>query len=637
MKTLQHTFVCAAVSWAFVLTGFTTSAQSVQLKKAVVTAPAYGADSGLESLIDTTMLKALPAASLGEQLQLSTTLNLRSYGAPGTLITGAARGLSADHIAVFWSGVPLNSPSLGLTDLNSIPGALFDGAKIQFGGQSSRSAAGTAAAAIHLQPFEGAERVSIGTGFDNLHNLRNWVKLSCRPHRKWQISTRIQTDHFANQFAYNDPFLAGTPQRSVENNRFARKAVIQEVSFDPSERWRFEGGVWLQTSSIELPDIMGKYGQTFAAQSDSSLRLRASVMRETSIGLFSLRAAHLNEGMRYTLRNFEDGPVLIDSRIRTSRNFLQLGWQTSFGHFETELFAEVNRETVSSKNHTQTGAMRNLTGVQLRSKRSFGKLKMGAGIRCDAGLGAVVPVPDFHLRNENRWFNVQMAIKRIFRYPDLNELYWTPGGNPTLDPELGHSLDLTISKEYLYNYKSIFYTINAFRQSMRNLIVWNLMNGGAPEAMNLIEVQSKGMQVEMGASLPAGRMVVRQTLAANTLFTDIEDEVMLQFFPKLQSRYALVLQRKQHFAGIALRYIANQWRPTHLNTTFSMQDAVLMADAYVGGTISTMAGDCDWSVVCSNIGDVMDFRATRFATPGRVLSLNLQWSLHFKNNKKSYS
>ncbi|MGV2480682.1 UNVERIFIED_CONTAM: TonB-dependent receptor, partial [Salmonella enterica subsp. enterica serovar Weltevreden] len=35
----------------------------------------------------------------------------------------------------------------------------------------------------------------------------------------------------------------------------------------------------------------------------------------------------------------------------------------------------------------------------------------------------------------------QAKASRLYRYPNFNDLYWNPGGNPNLNPENGYSIE----------------------------------------------------------------------------------------------------------------------------------------------------------------------------------------------------
>lgn len=572
---------------------------------------------------DSLLIRALPATSLGDFLALSSTLNLRQYGPPGTLISGASRGLSAAHLSVYWLGVPLNSPSLGMVDLSAIPTSLFGTPLIQSGNHLSHSQSGGAAGSIHLGQGDTGQH-AVGSGFDNLANLRHWVRLVFHPAEGLKLSTRYQRERAQNRFTFNDPYLFGNPERTQENNRFQRDALIQEASYTPNDQWLVEAGMWVQHSALDIPDIMGKLGQSLAHQRDSSLRTTVSATHYTSFGRFNARAARFSEHLHYTYRINEDAPLSIDSRITTHRNFAQFGWRHQFGALEVDAFVDASIEQAISQNHGFEGAQRELYGAQGHANYSREKWRVSAGGRYDVGPGARMPVPEMDIEYRSPLGTLRVGSRRIFRYPDLNQLYWRPGGDPSLEPELGHTFDLSIKNSLSKGRKSVHYNFTVYRQSMASLILWT-NDGTGLQARNIREVASRGLLAQIEGVLPAGRMDVRQSAQLNVQNNDGLGSLDARFFPKIQGRYGVSLLRGNIALGFAARYISESMTPENLNAASGRQDATLMYDAHASADIKLRETTLRISAFWRNLGDVMDYRITQVATPGRVLSINLEW------------
>lgn len=611
------------VSLFWFFTGITQAQKwEVQLEDAEVVA-AKDPSAARTARPDSLLLRAMPATSLGDLLALTSTLNLRSYGPPGTLISGASRGLPADHLVVYWLGVPLNSPSLGMVDLSAIPTSLFGTPLIQSGNRLSHSQSGGAAGSIHLSHANNDQH-AVGSSYDNLANLRHWARMVFHPAEGLKLSTRYQRERAQNRFSYNDPFLFGNPERTQENNRFQRDALIQEASFTPNNKWLIEAGVWLQHSALDIPDIMGKMGHALAHQRDSSVRATLAVTHYTNIGRFNARFARFSEHLHYTYRMQEDAPVSIDSQISTHRNFAQLGWQHQFGALDAEAFLDASHEQAASLNHGVNGANRTLFGAQGRLSYTFKKWRLNTGGRYDIGLGARVPVPEVDLEYASAIGTLRLGGRRIFRYPDMNQLFWRPGGDPMLDPEFGHTFDLSINKTFSSDRKSAYYNVSVYQQKMESLILWT-NDGTGLQARNIREINSRGILAQVEVVLPADRIDVRQTVQMNLQQNQGLGSLDARFFPMLQSRYGLSLSRGDFAFGLAARYVSESWVPEHFNASKGRQDATLLYDAHASLEIKMHTTSLRISALCRNLGDVMDYRITQVATPGRVLNLNLEW------------
>lgn len=607
--------------WLFVVDAHAQH-REVTLDEAEVIA-AHDTDAAFTEYPDSLLMRALPATSLGDLLQLSSALNLRNYGPPGGLVSATGRGLPSDHLAVFWMGVPLNSPSLGMVDLGAIPTALFGAPRLQFGHHTSRSQMGGAAGVIHLSRNNEAGH-AIGSGYDDLNNLRHWARVVFHPAEGLKLSTRYQRERAQNSFEYNDPYLFGNPERTQKNNAYQRDALIQELSY-LNDRWRIDAGIWLQHAALDIPDIMGKIGEAHAHQRDSSIRAVAAITRYTQHGKFNLRIARFSEHLHYTYRMNENAPIAIDSRVSTHRNFAQAGWSGRFGDWHIEGFADASIEEARSSNHGSEGAQRVLLGAQSRVGYHLQKWQFNAGLRYDSGPGAALPVPEIDIARDSKLGLLKLGARRIFRYPDLNQLYWRPGGDPNLEPELGEVIDFSLNKIILMSSISVGYTTSIYYQNMQSMILW-VNEGTGLQARNLRSVTSQGALARIDLDLPAGRMNVKQTLQVNLQRNEGLGEFDQRFFPQTQGRYALSVVRNQVMVGCAARYVSESWLPENLNAVRGRQDATLLFDAYASIDLTVKSTLLRISTMLRNIGNVMDYRVTQVATPGRVLSLNVEWN-----------
>ena len=86
--------------------------------------------------IDSMNLARFQYQNLSDFLQFQAPIALKSYGS-GQLTTISFRGTSASHTAVLWNGLNINSPTVGLSDLSTIPLMGFDQMAIQYGSSAS--------------------------------------------------------------------------------------------------------------------------------------------------------------------------------------------------------------------------------------------------------------------------------------------------------------------------------------------------------------------------------------------------------------------------------------------------------------------------------------------------------------------
>ncbi|NNE54393.1 MAG: hypothetical protein HKN32_00135, partial [Flavobacteriales bacterium] len=61
--------------------------------------------------MDSLLLRINPTLSLGELLSTTAHAQVLMYGPKGSVATARAGGLSPDHTAINWNGIPLESPT----------------------------------------------------------------------------------------------------------------------------------------------------------------------------------------------------------------------------------------------------------------------------------------------------------------------------------------------------------------------------------------------------------------------------------------------------------------------------------------------------------------------------------------------
>ena len=99
-------------------------------------------------------------------------------------------------------------------------------------------------------------------------------------------------------------------------------------------------------------------------------------------------------------------------------------------------------------------------------------------------------------------FYLTASISSNYRTPTLNELYFTPGGNKNLKPEISRNLEggleHTINKQqYLLQTRSTFFT-----RDVKNWIVW--YGGAILTPHNIQKVWSRGLEIDATFSYKLG-------------------------------------------------------------------------------------------------------------------------------------
>jgi len=95
----------------------------------------------------------------------------------------------------------------------------------------------------------------------------------------------------------------------------------------------------------------------------------------------------------------------------------------------------------------------------------------------------------------------RFKVSKNYRLPTLNDRYWKPGGNTTLQPESGWSEEATISTQSQKGNWQWQGSITGFNRLINNWIMWTLPQGqNFWSAHNLTEVWSRGLEPRFSLS-----------------------------------------------------------------------------------------------------------------------------------------
>ncbi len=361
---------------------------------------------------------------LRDLLFYRTPFQIREYG-QGMIAGLSLRGAPATHVQVVWNDIPLNSPLNGQTDLNALSALLADRVMLYRGGMSMRYGSGAMAGALVMEnrsmfdrPGQGQIKWSGGSfgknqfmvkygrgnsrhywrvGADYLYDLnrfsipqKNYVNLHAR---RQQANLLIQTGTKRNSHtwefmafdSYNDRLLPGTVYTTSES-----RLIQSRQSY--ALRWRYvPDGKWLHAAQLSLLHEQYEYyykpaprpsGQGGALSLIPAYRLEYTPSKRWRGGL--------RWEMHYTGGH-------TDAYTRHERTVHYL---TAYAHYER------GRWQGDAALGTVAGPYRlPLTGFVHVGRRS----------------------------GRNAW--IYLNLSSNYRLPTFNDLYWEPGGNPSLMPE----------------------------------------------------------------------------------------------------------------------------------------------------------------------------------------------------------
>lgn len=389
--------------------------------------------------IDSSTLKLADSQSLGQMLAAQGWGNLSLYGPPGTSALARTAGLSADHTSVNWNGMPVESPTLGSTDLSLIPVFLLSGVTLADGGAFNQGS--SFGGSIHLNSFvDQGSSASLFAEYSTLGNIQGGVKGSYDL-GKFKGRTGIQYGQFNNDF---DMLIADESTRQ-ENNNVDQLALSQDLSFSVDEQNElYASALWIQRQA-QVPFLRNSLGLIAQDQADSSMKVVAGWKHTGERIATDVKWGSAVEKQDYTYSYTWDGFVFDElSEIRTARNmvdasfvcYVEEGVKIAGGGRSTDI-----RATTSSFAQNHNAQVLNAFAMA-EWQNDWVNLRVNArhdinshaddGTAFDAVLSRAFESDVITVRPE-------VVISRKFRAPDMNELYWSPGGNEDLLSENGWS------------------------------------------------------------------------------------------------------------------------------------------------------------------------------------------------------
>lgn len=444
---------------------------------------------------DTSVIDNIPI-SVSDWMESGNIGYVKTYGFGG-LSTLSMRGLSAGHSLIVWNGLPVESPMLGQMDLSLLPLTLMNSVSLALGGQSGQWGSGAIGSVLHLdnslsfgKPLHAQMNASFGQ-FDRYTQSA----LIGGGGDQWSLDTRIFHHTSVNDFSYE----VGDRISGRQTNANVRMlGAVQSVGFRPTDRDEIGLHYWYQESQRHIPPTL-RQRTNDAKQDDVSHRVALNYRHLGNRFMLTGNFGYFNEELIY-----EDPQIFLISHSQFHTYSVDVG-------LEYWIAPKLSLSTALTVNHTN--AWISNYGGWVDQNRWSGFLKaeyIGEVFRVDLNVrqevvdGEAQPVVPY-LGLDIRclpYLTLKAKVSRNFRYPTLNDLYWQPGGNRDLDPELGWSqeLGLLFQKEK----EGVEHTarLSAFHKEIHDWIYWAPVDGVAIwSANNLGRVRSWGVETRYGWSI----------------------------------------------------------------------------------------------------------------------------------------
>lgn len=417
---------------------------------------------------------------------------VKAYSFNG-LATLGFRGSSAAQSQVFWNGVPIQNAALGVADISTLPALFVSRANVVYGGSGALYGSGNIGGALMLEndrpKFDTVvcKELSVSGSAGSFQQYSGGLR-GAWGGKKWYTSASAFAQTATNNYPYTN---AAGATANMPNSKLQSGGVMAHAAYRPNIFNVFELSAWAQQYDRHIPPALFE-SYSVKHQQDRALRTVANWQYAKGRHTIYARTSFINDGYRY-----DDAAVQLAARGTVNQYFQEVGWkqrEVSTTSSKILLFAPV-----------QVAWMPVGTGIKVQSRAALGgaysaylfkqRLRLSTQLRGEQindigillpGAGVVFGVAHW------QWLQLRANVQRTYRVPTLNELYYFPGGNPSLKPEQGWSQDAGYTIDKRLGKFNLDHDASVFNRNIRDWITW--LGGAIWTPYNIASVHSRGIE-----------------------------------------------------------------------------------------------------------------------------------------------
>lgn len=442
---------------------------------------------------------------VSEVIKTLPSLQVRSSG-PGSSSLAYIRGAGASHTNITWNGIALNSPMTGQADLSLIPAFFSDDIMLLAGNNSSFSHSPAIGGTLCMdnQPvWKKPTGASADLSAGSFGNYSGGIRINTG-NQRYFTRLRIFGRSDRNRFPYTNSAVIPA-ETMTRTGAESEQLSAQHEIYVRNEHHLFSLTTWAGSVSRNIPALMTNVGAANhdETQDDRFIRLAgAAEWNRKNVSFFirpgmsfselSYRLVHSTTGGSITASDSRSMERTLQSHqgihLRWKKAVLRTGNSVTLQHAHTDDFRLMN-----GYSHRRPG-FAHYVNAEMPLSRYFRIL--GAARGGVDGNEILMPAPALHLYYRPLKNNLPVfyaSIGKNYRMPSLNDLYFIPGGNPSLRPE--HSLSLEAGMEDCIVQLAgscLDLTLTGFYQEITDWILWQPSQFGYWKPVNIRNATSAG-------------------------------------------------------------------------------------------------------------------------------------------------
>ncbi len=462
--------------------------------------PFVKTDSSVATLMiqsfDSILDKTTPSSTFAQILQNHSSVYVKSYSNSG-LASISLRGTGASHTTVFFEDLPVNSPMNGQIDFNVLPITFFDNLTLTVGNASLKNSSGGIGGALELNnTLSQKNTLRIHQSAGSFENYATAISTFFHK-KKFAFDTRLFYQNATNNFIFQT--IDAEQNRTThiaDNSAFVKYGAKQRIYYQHHSFKSFIDILVFNTSRELTPALNTSSDES---QDDNLFWAVAGVDYLHKKTKIKNRAMYQHQTLRYlnpaaSIESFSEANIFQNAlsvkhypkqtfTIELSSLFqYSEGWNESYGH-------TISR--IVSDNKIQWSYRKKNWHIDLLNR----------SVVWNNTLFGFIPYFGISKKIWKKRLLLSANVSKNLHLPTLNDLYWTPGGNPDLQPEQGTSVETAVSAKLLQKqHISANVALQGYFGKISNWILWHPV-ANYWQADNIKNVENKGIEVNTDISV----------------------------------------------------------------------------------------------------------------------------------------
>ncbi len=560
----------------------------------------------IETLNQEDLLKN--TTNLSEVLRFQSPVYIKENGR-GMVSSPSFRGTTAQQTAFVWNGININSIFLGQGDVNNLNLLSYDQLEVKSGGGSVIYGSGAIGGTIHLN-----NELSFNKGFNSAlfleggsyNTFNSFLKTSYSDDK---LSIKVSGNFVKSDNDYEVPEKKYVNLNGEYDNRTFNLGAAYKINAQNRLSWQtqlYDGEQHYPTSEFGTKTkYLSNTFRSLLAWDFNSLKINNS-----------FKVAFLQDNFQY-FDNIEQPK----SSGGSGKSYLA---KNDFNYFFNNqlafnLITEYHFDKGKGYQSGITDVTRNAGSVAgLIRWNPIQKFNFEAGIKKDFVEEIVTPILySFSGKmSVNNWYSFALNVSKNFRYPSFNDLYWQPGGNLDLKPEISHQAELGNN----FKYRDFKLNLTPYYIKIKNMIRWLPTSNGYWSPINTNNVESYGLESQLNFEKKFGNN--RTKLSLGYVFThskNADTDQFLMYVPQHKIFGNATYQYR--FAEIFIQGMYNGL--TYTTSDETLRDALKPYFVMNAGLNLTFFKNYQIGFKVNNIFDEIYETTAYFPLPKRNYSANL--------------